>query len=338
MTPGWTTWDGDGLVPDDLVELARRCRRADGGLPIADDPGFLRRRWTSSAGTRFGLRSPDGGLLAAAATCPTSGSVFVTGLVDPEARGQGLGSRLLDHALSLATDPPNRAGAAPTPPAGVGQAGVASAAQAGAVSAVQAGAVSAAPAGVAQVASAGPAIIVETESLTDAAHALFVSRGLRQVFAEDVMRVVPAAASPPRWPAGVGLTDWSAATAERFYAVFEASFRDRPGFPGTPADEWITETEEDDEFRPDWSLLATIPGLGDAGFVVGGAGWIMQVGVRPEARRQGIGAALVCESLSRMAAVGAAEAWLDVNVDNPGAAALYRRLGFTHEGCRARYR
>ena len=28
---------------------------------------------------------------------------------------------------------------------------------------------------------------------------------------------------------------------------------------------------------------------------------------------------------------------LNVNVNNPGAAALYRRLGFTHAGRRARY-
>jgi mycothiol synthase len=310
MTPGWTTWDGDGPVPDDLVELARRCRQADGGLPIADDPRFLRRRWTGPGGERFGLRASDGALLAAAATCPTPSGVIVTGLVAPEARGRGLGSRLLDHALTLA-DAAARTDAGQAGPESAGADGVA----------------------------AGPAtVIVETESLTETAEALFASRGLRQYFAEDVMRIDPAAAPPPRWPAGIGLTGWSGSTASRFYAVFEAAFRDRPGFPGTPADEWITETEEDDEFLPDWSLLATVPGLGDAGFVIGLAGWIAQVGVLPEARRRGIGAALVCESLSRMAADGAAEAWLDVNVDNPGAAALYRRLGFTHAGRRARYR
>jgi mycothiol synthase len=311
MTPGWTTWDGAGPVPDDLVELARSCRRADGGLPIADDPRFLRRRWTGPGGERFGLRSADGALLAAAAICPTPSGVIVTGLIAPEARGRGLGSRLLDHALTLADAAANRAGVGPAVPESIGGAGAA---------------------------GGGAPVIVETESLTEAAEALFASRGLRQYFAEDVMCIDPAAAPPPRWPAGVGLTGWSGATASRFYTVFEAAFRDRPGFPGTPADEWITETEEDEEFRSDWSMLATVPGLGDAGFVIGLIGWIAQVGVLPEARRRGIGAALICESLSRMAADGAAEAWLDVNVDNPGAAALYRRLGFTHEGRRARYR
>jgi mycothiol synthase len=33
---------------------------------------------------------------------------------------------------------------------------------------------------------------------------------------------------------------------------------------------------------------------------------------------------------------GATEAWLDVNVNNP-AAKLYGRLGFRHQGRRARY-
>ncbi len=123
----------------------------------------------------------------------------------------------------------------------------------------------------------------------------------------------------------------------RFHGVFESAFRDRPGFPGTPADEWIAENEEDDEFQPGWSVLATVPGVGDAGFMTSAVGWVVQVGVRPQARGRGIGAALVCESLRRTAADGAAAAWLDVNVDNPGAAALYCRLGFTDAGRRARF-
>ena len=108
-------------------------------------------------------------------------------------------------------------------------------------------------------------ITVETESLTDAAVALFVSRGLRQVFVEDVIRITFGAAPEPRWPGGVELTEWSAATARRFHDVFESALRDRPGFPGTPADEWITVNAEDDEFWPGWSILAAVPGIGDAG-------------------------------------------------------------------------
>ncbi len=69
----------------------------------------------------------------------------------------------------------------------------------------------------------------------------------------------------------------------------------------------------------------------------GGAGWIVQVGVVPSARGNGLGGTLVSETLRRMRADGVAEAWLTVNVDNPGAAGLYRRLGFRTTGRRARY-
>jgi mycothiol synthase len=58
--------------------------------------------------------------------------------------------------------------------------------------------------------------------------------------------------------------------------------------------------------------------------------------VLPAARGRGLGAALVREALHRMRADGATAVMLDVNVDNP-ARALYRRLGFTVLGRRARF-
>ncbi len=68
MTLRWTTWGGGPVRrarPRDLVALAQCCLRADGGMPPADDPVFLRRRWAAPGGVRFGLRAPDGSLLAA---------------------------------------------------------------------------------------------------------------------------------------------------------------------------------------------------------------------------------------------------------------------------------
>jgi mycothiol synthase len=181
------------------------------------------------------------------------------------------------------------------------------------------------------------ATTVETEGLSPAAERLFASRGLRQVFAEDVMRIDLVAAAPPApaWPGATRLADWSAATAPRFHAVYDAAFRERSGFPGWTAEEWIDAVDEDG-FRPRWSVLASVPGVGDAGFVTAADGWIDQVGVVPAARGRGIGAALVLESLSRMRADSADHAWLNVNVDNR-AVRLYRRLGFTDRGRRARY-
>ena len=275
---------------DEVVRLAERCLEADGGMPLATEEWFLRRRWAASGARTFALRADDGALLAAGAVTP---ALIVTGLVDPAARGRGLGARILDHGLIVA----------------------------------------------AAMAEAGPApITVETESLTAGADALFVSRGLRQFFAEDVMRIDLSRPLPPPlagFPPGTTLTTWSAESAPRFHAAYEAAFRDRPNFPGDSAAEWIAEYDEDDEFRPGWSLLAATPDQGDVAFVTAAEGWIVQVGVDPRARGRGLAKALVQSALSRMTPT---EAWLNVNVDNPGAAALYRRLGFTGVGRRARYR
>ena len=54
-------------------------------------------------------------------------------------------------------------------------------------------------------------------------------------------------------------------------------------------------------------------------------GWIIQVGVVPAARGRGLGAALVAEAVRLMRSGGQAVITLNVNVDNPHAAALYRR-------------
>ncbi|GFJ88209.1 GNAT family N-acetyltransferase [Phytohabitans rumicis] len=179
---------------------------------------------------------------------------------------------------------------------------------------------------------------VETEALTAATERLFASRGLRQVFAEDVMRFDLAGAEPPdvALPPGVRLGEWGSDIAGRFFAVYDASFRDRPGFPGWPAERWVAWTAGDDEFRPQWSLLATGVDGDDAGFITCAQGWIVQVGVVPAWRGRGLGAALVAEALRRMRATGAADALLDVNVNNP-AGQLYTRLGFTLLGRRARF-
>ncbi|MEV4352488.1 GNAT family N-acetyltransferase, partial [Actinoplanes sp. NPDC049596] len=190
------------------------------------------------------------------------------------------------------------------------------------------------------VAADGERVVnVEAESLTDDAAALFDTRGLRQDFAEDVMWA-DLAGEPPAavWPEGAAMVSWSGEVARRFHAVYDASFRDRPGFPGYRADDWIDENEEDEDFRPDCSLLVSLPGVGDAGFVTAARDWIIQVGVVPSARRRGLAAALVSEALARLQADGSDHAWLTVNVNNPGAAAVYRGLGFRNRGRRARYR
>ncbi len=178
----------------------------------------------------------------------------------------------------------------------------------------------------------------ETEALSDGAHALYLSRGLTQVFAEDIMQLAGTAELPPAaGPDGLALAQWGQADPERFYAVYAAAFRERPGFSGWPAARWIEWISDDDDFRPQSTLLATLGGT-DVAFIVGdAAGWIAQLGVLPAARGQGLGARLITEAVRLMRSAGETTITLDVNVDNPHAIALYRRLGFTRTGRRAKY-
>jgi len=63
------------------------------------------------------------------------------------------------------------------------------------------------------------------------------------------------------------------------------------------------------------------------------------MGVVPAARGQDIGARMIAAAVDRMRHAGHTTITLNVNVNvnNPHAAALYRRLGFTPIGRRARY-
>ena len=181
-------------------------------------------------------------------------------------------------------------------------------------------------------------VVVETESLTVGADSLYRSRGLTCVFAEDVMAISLADGLPDvASRADVVFSEWSAQAIARFFAVYQASFRTRPGFPNPTVDEWVKWITNGEDFRPDWSLLATVDGV-DVGFIASDrGGWISQVGVVPKARGQAIAVTLIIEVLRRMAAHGERSAVLNVGVNNPEAIALYRRLGFGPVGRRARY-
>jgi mycothiol synthase len=282
---------GHGSFLEDAAEGGASSGDTAGRGPFLEDAA----EGSGDAGALPGTGDVAGGmLLAAIAVRPGPRGPMVTGLVDPAARGRGIGSRLLDAALAVAAE--------------------------------------------FEVATAG-FVTVETEGLSADAEKLFQSRGLRQFFAEEVMRIDLAAAPVPgpAWPAGTTVAEWNGKTAERFFQVYAASFRERPGYPDPSAAEWIEDTAEDDDFQPERSLLATLPEIGDAGFVSVGDNWIQQVGVVPAARRTGLGGALIREALRRMASAGLHEGWLCVNVDNP-AASLYRRIGFEGAGHRARYR
>jgi ribosomal-protein-alanine acetyltransferase len=68
-----------------------------------------------------------------------------------------------------------------------------------------------------------------------------------------------------------------------------------------------------------------------------GEGDIQTIAVVPSARRHGLGRALMLALIGEARHRGAAEVFLEVRADNPGAQALYRALGFEEIGVRPHY-
>jgi mycothiol synthase len=185
---------------------------------------------------------------------------------------------------------------------------------------------------------------VATESLTEPAHRLYLAHGFVSVFEELVMKrdlLLPLVDHP--LPQEVTIANWQPGLAEQFFQAYHASFRERPGFPGFSATEWIGQVTENDH-KPEWSLLMHIDGE-PVGFVIGNidltdeppGGYIGQIGVIPAQRRRGLASALLVETMRRMREDGANSALLAVHINNPGAIEAYSRLGFIPVGRRARY-
>ena len=64
---------------------------------------------------------------------------------------------------------------------------------------------------------------------------------------------------------------------------------------------------------------------------------ILTLGVLPVQRRRGIAKALLTDFFARAGTAGAVEIMLEVAADNVAALALYRELGFEHQGTRRNY-
>jgi mycothiol synthase len=138
---------------------------------------------------------------------------------------------------------------------------------------------------------------------------------------------------------------WDSENRHDFFAVYEAAFRERPGFPGWCAEEWLSLVADDPTFRPDLSFLASVGGQA-LGFVTNAeseqdpqhTGYLIQVGVTPTWRGQGLGATLTLRSLQAWRANGRQAMMLHVNINNPGALHLYQRLGFVTSKRRGKFR
>lgn len=180
------------------------------------------------------------------------------------------------------------------------------------------------------------ALLVETESCSDDAEALYARHGLIRTFAESVMRHDLVDVPKVALPHGVRVISVSSAREDDLFDVYRASFADRPGFVEPDGEEWLSELRNDPQWRRDLSMLVRDERARPIGFVNVLGHWLDQVGVLPGWRGRGLGAFLVASCLQRLAVEGSAQMWLCVNADNP-AENLYRRMGFTRYGTRARY-
>jgi mycothiol synthase len=185
-----------------------------------------------------------------------------------------------------------------------------------------------------------PDVLVQvvSEALVDAEVTRWASSGFTLVFEELAMELdlTPELSPRPLWPRGARVVDWSPDAADASFAVYEAAFRDRPGFHGWTQSEWTAWLTGDSDFLPEASLCVLMDGV-PAGFVVCSKGWIDQVGVAPARRRLGLASAMVAEAAARMGAAGAGVARLHVNTNNAGALAAWRAMRWRVVGRRGRF-
>ncbi len=165
------------------------------------------------------------------------------------------------------------------------------------------------------------------------------SHGWRLRLVEDDL-AGPTAADAAGPPASYELVRWSPTCRADAFAVYEAAFRERPGFPHWSQQKWLAWATEHDAFRPDLSYVLYAAGK-PVGYAVGaiedGEAWIVQMGVVPSHRRRGLGRVLIEHTREAAYAAGAQSLWLSVNLNNPGARALYERTGFVFRVRRAVY-
>lgn len=175
------------------------------------------------------------------------------------------------------------------------------------------------------------------EAITDEIAAYYTERGYTLTFAEEVMRfdlslAIPDAAFPP----SISCLPWEPQTTHEFFTAYEASFRERPGFPHWSEEQWVDWISTDPTFRPDRSWVALTQDQ-VVGFIAdaddeqapGHIGYIIQVGTHPQWRHRGLATLLITRSLRAWKDEGKEAVILHVNVNNPGAIHLYQKLGFT---------
>ncbi|UCF09908.1 MAG: GNAT family N-acetyltransferase [Candidatus Bipolaricaulota bacterium] len=292
------------------IELAKACLEEDGGLLLGAEEDYVRENFLPlPSGTAVGGFDQEGSLIAAAAVRPTpvpgAHRSTVVGSVHPGHRGRGLGAALMKWAVSsfqreladCASDHPHE-------------------------------------------------LRATSETVNDATLRLLGRHGFMPEYLAFVLqRDLGSELRVPAGPRELTFLRWDPALAGSFFAAYENAYRDRPGFPGWSQSEWLAWLEPDDEDGlPEATLLAECRGE-PVGFVACARilesapeiAWVVQVGVVPAWRRQGIGASLMLEALRRSCAAGATRMMLDVATENHGALKLYETLGFECIGRRGHF-
>jgi mycothiol synthase len=187
----------------------------------------------------------------------------------------------------------------------------------------------------------GLRLVIHNETLSADAHTIYQKFGFEPEFAEHMLvRALQGVLPVPSFPNGVHTQTWEAKTAGEFFQAYQASFRDRPGFPNPTVEDWVSDYVSEVGFRQDlsWVVIASDQPVA---FITcsefGGLGWVSQVGVAPEFRGQGIAFGLISTALQKFKSLGFIEAGLHVNVNNADAAMVFHQLGFRRRLTRARY-
>lgn len=184
-----------------------------------------------------------------------------------------------------------------------------------------------------EIARGIPAVLrVDVDAPAEDAVTLYRAAGLTLASEEDEMRrELPGALPAAPVPGNVTLEPWSEDSAPLFHHAYSGAFRDRPGFPNWEERRWRAAFTGAAAFSPALSSVA-MDGPEPAAFIVCWVapplGWVAQMGVRPEWRGKGLGAALLAGALRGFAGLGLERAALDVATNNPGARRLYDRMGF----------
>ena len=115
------------------------------------------------------------------------------------------------------------------------------------------------------------------------------------------------------------------------HATVQDAFAEHWEFTPEPFDEWLTGRQRRNDYHPSlWQVAEANGRIVGAALCFGEAryGWVLELGVLPEARKSGLGLALLQSGFAALATRGHTHVGLEVDSENEtGATRLYERAG-----------